>query len=181
MKIWVIAWKDTLIRLRDRKGWMILLLMPILLTLILGSALSGVLDTGASTLPEMTVAVYDGDQSEISKGLVEGVLQSDGLKDRMHLELKQSADEVRKAVEDGQASAGIVIPAELSQNMTAGKDTKISVLQDPGKATSGQIVSSIVTSYTARIGAVSSSAQMVIGELAKAAVPVASVFSAGAV
>lgn len=168
MKIWVIAWKDTLIRLRDRRGLMIMFMMPILLTLILGSALSGVMDGGENTLPEMTVAVYDGDGGDVSKGLLEGVLQSDGLKEKVTLVKKTTSDEVRQMVESGQASSGIVIPAGLTQSLVDGKTVKIQVLEDPGKATAGQIIRSMVTAYTSRVATVSGSTWEVMSDLAQA-------------
>lgn len=43
--IWI-AWKDVKIRITDRKGFMMLILMPLILTCILGAALGSVVDGG---------------------------------------------------------------------------------------------------------------------------------------
>ncbi|ASS74152.1 hypothetical protein CIG75_03540 [Tumebacillus algifaecis] len=67
MKLWQIAWKDVRIRMRDRKGLLSMIAMPLVLTAILGAALGGVFDQGSGSLPQFEVAVYQGDQGASGK------------------------------------------------------------------------------------------------------------------
>lgn len=166
MKIWAIAWKDVIIRLRDRKGLM-MLLMPVLLTAILGTALNGVISGGADSLPNMKLAVYNGDGGEFSDRLVHEVLQSDELQSRVTTVSMQSSEQVEQQVRDGKADAGIVIRPGFSEDILAGQKTAVELLMDPGNPTVSQIVRSIVTSYTDRVSAVSRASRQVIADLAQ--------------
>ncbi len=49
MKSVIIAWKDLKIRLMDRRGFLMVLIMPLLLTATLGSACSNIFDNGGVT------------------------------------------------------------------------------------------------------------------------------------
>lgn len=167
MKILAIAWKDTVIRLRDRKGLLLMLLMPLILTAILGMALDGMINGDASSMPKMKIAVYNGDTGELGKRLTTDVLSSDELKSYITIETLGSETEVEAKVKEGSADAAIAIPAGFSDNVMQAKSTSIKVLQDPGKMTAGQIVESIVISFTDRVSAVANSTKTAMTELAK--------------
>ncbi|WP_170119619.1 ABC transporter permease [Tumebacillus permanentifrigoris] len=153
MKIGLIAWKDTLIRLRDWKVLLIMLLMPILLSMILGSALAGQTNADAMSLPDMTVATFDGHGGGFSEGLLDGLLGGPKLKDKLTLVKMASPEEVKSAVEAQKVDVGIVIESK-----------KIRVLRDPGKPTSGQFVQTLTESYVLRVGAVATSTKVVVKE-----------------
>ncbi|MGB8955525.1 MAG: ABC transporter permease [Tumebacillaceae bacterium] len=173
MKIWAIAWKDMRIRMRDRKGIIMLILMPLILTLILGSALSGVFNEEANSLPEMKIAVTNGDSGDIGKQFVEQVLQGEGLQDRITLVTFDGMQAVSDEVANGRADAGVVIPAGFSGAIRQGQATAIRVFEDPGKALKAQIVRSMAAAFTERISVVSAASKTVITDLAKSmAVPV---------
>ncbi|WP_245533999.1 ABC transporter permease [Effusibacillus pohliae] len=163
--MFIIAWKDLRIRMRDRKGLM--LMIPIILTTILGMALDGMINGDARSLPNMTIAVYNGDAGELGKRLVDDVLQNGELKHSVALQMMDSGDAVRQRVQDGKTDAGIVIPDRFSEDLKAGRSTKIDLLQDPGKQTIGQIVASLVTSYTERVVVTVAAAKEVLADLAK--------------
>lgn len=55
--IWI-AWKDVKIRITDRKGFMLLILMPLILTCILGAALGSVVD-GGSRIDDIKSATFN--------------------------------------------------------------------------------------------------------------------------
>lgn len=63
--IWI-AWKDVKIRITDKKGFMMLILMPLILTAILGTALGSILG-GGSEIDEIKVGYVQSDQSGASK------------------------------------------------------------------------------------------------------------------
>ena len=173
MKIWAIAWKDMRIRMRDRRGMIMLIGMPLILTLILGSALSGVFNEDANSLPQMKVAVTNGDSGDIGKQFVEQVLQGDGMRDRITLVKLDSSQAVRDEVANGRADAGVAIPAGFSEAIRQGQATAIHVFEDPDKAVRAQIVRTMATTFTERISVVSTASKQVITDLSKSmAVPV---------
>lgn len=167
MKSFIIAWKDIQIRLRDRKGIIMTLLMPLLLTAILGAALNGTVNSDTRTLPKMKIAVYDGDQEALAQGLTEGVLHHEELKPRVTVIPVESPDEVNSLVLKGKADAGIVIPEGFSESVLTGNSANIELVQDPGKSMIGQIVQTMIVSYTDRVSAVSASAREVTRSLAE--------------
>ena len=65
MKSLLIAGKDVKILLKDRKAMLMMIVMPIVLTAILGSALKGVMG-GEVTMPETVVGVYSYDTNALS-------------------------------------------------------------------------------------------------------------------
>jgi ABC-2 type transport system permease protein len=79
MKSLIIAWKDFKIRFTDRKGFFLMILFPILLTAILGSALSGVM--GEESLPKTTVGIFQNDHDQITSTFVNDVLKGKELND----------------------------------------------------------------------------------------------------
>lgn len=169
MKLFAIAWKDVRIRMRDGKGLLMLLFMPILLTAVLGAALSGVINGDAQSLPHMTLAVYNGDDGEFGERLAKEVLQSDELKPYVTITGYPSPEAVKQQVADGKADAGVIIGKGFSENIHAGRETLLELVEDPGKPTISQILRSIVPSYTDRVSAVSAVSREVIAEIAKSA------------
>lgn len=71
--IWI-AWKDVKIRIKDRKGFMMLILMPLILTCILGAALGSVVD-GGSQIDDIKVGYVQADQSEAANMFKTDVLK----------------------------------------------------------------------------------------------------------
>lgn len=165
MKVWIIAWKDIKIRLKDRKGIALFLLLPILLTAILGTALKGVLSDDANTMPNMTIAVYNADSGELGTRLIEDVLQSDRLVSHISIHELSSKEEVESHVIDGKDDVGLIIPQDFSQKVWSAETSHIEMLQDQGKQMISQIVRSIVASYVDRVGTVALASKEVMTQL----------------
>jgi ABC-2 type transport system permease protein len=165
MKMWQIAWKDVRIRLRDRKGFLMMIAMPLVLTAILGAALGGVFDQERNSMPQFELAVYQGDDGEIGKRLVEDVFKSEELKQSITVKSLDSEEAVQKLVADGEAGAGIVIPKGFSEQVMSGQKVQVRIVQDPGNPQTAAIVRGIVTSYTDRVSVVSTALASVIGDL----------------
>jgi ABC-2 type transport system permease protein len=157
MKILLIAWKDTQIRLRDWKVVLIMLLMPILLSTILGIALDGQTNGNAMSMPKMTVAAFDGHGGGFSEGLLDGLLASPKMQGKVTLVKMTSAEDVKAAVASEEVDVGLVL---LSQ--------KIQVLRDPGKPNIGQIIQSLTETYVQRVGSVATSVKVVVQEMTEA-------------
>lgn len=165
MKMWLIAWKDIRHYLSDKKTLLLMLLMPVILTAILGSALKGIMNGEAQSFPETIVAVSNEDTGIFGKMLVDEVLQSESLQGKIQVKKASSADEGEKWVKDKAADVAVIIPAGYSQTVEEGKKAKIRVVIDESKSTRGMIVESIVTSFASRVDALGYTLQMVLSDL----------------
>ena len=102
MKVWTIAWQDTLIRLRDRNGLVLMLLAPLIVSAIMGAALSKVFN-GAPPA-ERRVIVVDQDRSHIDTALA-NLVTSDNLASVIKIETSDDLAAARRAVDQGSAFA----------------------------------------------------------------------------
>lgn len=167
MKMWLIAAKDIRHYLSDKKSLLLMLLMPVILTAILGSALSGVMNGEANSFPETTVAFYNGDTGSLGQMLEEQVLQSESLKQKIHLKKATSMEEAEKWVKEKQADVGVMVPAGYSADIHQGKSPQLRVLTDGTKSTRGVIIQSIVTSFASRVSTVSKATTTILEDLGK--------------
>ena len=165
MKIWLIVRKDIRHYLSDRKSLLLMLLMPVILTAILGSALSGIMNGEANSFPEITVAIHNGDTGSLGKMLEEQVLQSESIKKKVHIKKATTADEAENMVKDKQADVGVMVPTGYSQEIQQGKAPQIRVLTDQTKSTQGAIIQSIVTSFASRVSTVAKSTTTALEDL----------------
>jgi ABC-2 type transport system permease protein len=170
-KMMWIAWKDVKIRIRDRKGFLLSILMPLIFIAILGMALSNVMDPGTNSMPHIKLAVHNDDAGKISTTLIDQVFQSKDLMPYFTLENEPSVEGVKRKVESGQADVGICIPANFTDALQKGLLPNLEILQDPGKTLMGQIVTTIVTSYIDRVHAVVAASQAVVQSIASTHTP----------
>src|SRR5436305_6000453 len=118
MKSFIIAWKDFKIRFTDRKGFFLMIFFPIILTAILGSALSGVM--GETSLPKTTVGVVQTDDDPIAAILVNEVLKGNDLKNLVTVTKVDSEQKLTALLRDEKVDTGIVIPKDWSGNLQDG-------------------------------------------------------------
>jgi ABC-2 type transport system permease protein len=167
MSMFTIAWKDIKIRLKDRKSFITLLLMPIILTAILGSALSGVFSENGS-LPDLTAGVVATSQDELTDQFLQGTLQGEELKDSITLKNFNTDAELRNAIEEGKVDAGLVFPKAWGEGLLKGESRPVKMLKDPAKDIQFSILSAITESFTNRVTTVSAASRTVGGELTSA-------------
>ncbi|MEC1800493.1 ABC transporter permease [Bacillus mojavensis] len=103
--IWI-AWKDVKIRITDKKGFMMLILMPLILTAILGAALGSIL--GGSEIDEIKVGYVQSDQSGASR-----MLKTDVLEKMKMIKVTEagSEKEMKKLLAEKKIDVGIAVPA----------------------------------------------------------------------
>jgi ABC-2 type transport system permease protein len=160
MKSFLIAWKDFKIRFTDRKGFSLMILFPILLTAILGNALSGVM--GEQGLPKTDVGVYQNGPDQIGDYLINDVLKGKELNDIISVKKVDSVKKLRSLIQDEKIDAGIMIPDGWSENLQNGKLKKVDLLTDPGKEMQGSIVESVLQTFINRVTTTSSSTKIVL-------------------
>ena len=146
-----VAWKDLLIVLKDKGVLAIYFLMPLLFASMLGIAFGNVAND--ETKIEIDVLLVNQDSGSFGQMLAEGLEQAE------ILILEELADvaQAEQQVADGDAAAAIVIPADLSAKIDAGKPVEVLVIQDPTQAEAAEIVAGVANQAMAEIG--------VLGEL----------------
>jgi len=115
MKVWTIAWQDTLIRLRDRNGLVLMLLAPLIVSAIMGAALSKVFNGAPPT--ERQVIIVDQDHSRIDAALT-NIVASDNLASLIKLGTSDDLAAARRAVDQGSAFAVVHVPQGFTQRPT---------------------------------------------------------------
>ncbi|MCP4419239.1 MAG: ABC transporter permease, partial [Chloroflexi bacterium] len=150
MKIWTIAWKDTLIRFRDRNALILMLLAPLVLSGIIGSAFGGFIN-GSDPVPFDAIPVLLINEDEGTQGdQFIDILTSDGLAEL--LDVTETADlaAAREKVQAGEARAAVFIPSTFSAAIEGGADvdTAVSLIQfyaDPSATLTPNIVRGVVS------------------------------------
>ncbi|HHK5534516.1 TPA: ABC transporter permease [Bacillus mobilis] len=165
MKSFIIAWKDLKIRLIDRRGFMMMLIMPLLLTAILGSALSNIFDNGG--LPKTVVGYYQVGTDEFADVFQKDVLQSQELKDDVKVKIVNSQEELEDMLKEKKIDVGIVIPNKWSEQVQDGKLKEPKVFIDPSKDIQAKIAESMIRSFSERVQTVAVSTKSVVTELVK--------------
>lgn len=126
MSIWVVL-KDLLIFFRDRKSFITLLLMPLILIAILGAAFGNLMgDDENVNIQRFTLGYVDQDNSDYSNLLIEEVFEK-SLKDYVELE-KMTKEELETGIKEETVLAGIVIPDHFSSSLEDGKETNVDII-----------------------------------------------------
>ncbi|OSY04182.1 ABC transporter permease [Bacillus mycoides] len=165
MRSFIIAWKDLKIRLIDRRGFMMMLIMPLVLTAILGSALSNVFESGG--LPKTVIGYYQEGTDEFADVFQKDVLQSKEIKDDVKVKVVNSREELEDMLKEKKIDVGIAIPNKWSEQVQDGKLKEPKVLIDPSKDIQAKIAESMIRSFSERVQTVAVSTKSVVTELAK--------------
>ncbi|MHB8946825.1 MAG: ABC transporter permease [Bacillota bacterium] len=154
MKFIELAKKDVLLILRDRKALMIIVIMPFILTAILGGALGGMFREPASAIGgAFNLMVANQDKGEIG-GRVADVFASADLKKLLTPKPVATRDEALAAIDKKEAQVAVIIPADFSARVMNGEPAAIEVYQHPDSPLRGSIIRSIATAVTDNLSAV---------------------------
>ncbi|MGE7781443.1 ABC transporter permease [Peribacillus sp. NPDC097264] len=153
MKSFLIAWKDFKIRAMDRRGFMTMLIMPLILTLILGMALKDIFG-GDEGFRETSVGLYVDKKDPMADALKQDVLEKTEF---LTLKTVDSEEKLKEMVKKEEVEVGILIPAEWGANLDeavlySNQDTQL-------KAT---VVESIISSFTERVQTISKTSEAVM-------------------
>lgn len=165
MKSFIIAWKDFKIRFTDRRGFMMMLLMPLLLTAILGSALSAVLDEGG--LPKTVIGYYQEDEDTFATMFRTDVLEAKEIKDDVKVEKVSSRTDLEKMLKEKKVDVGIILPKQWSEHIQEGKLKEVELLTDPAKDIQAKIADSFIQSFAERAQTVAFATKSVVTDLAQ--------------
>ncbi len=174
MKIWTIAWKDTLIRFRDRNALILMIAAPLILSLIIGSAFSGFI-SGSDPVPfdAIPVLIINEDTGEAGQQFVDTLSQG-GLEDLLDLTEMDDLAAAREIVQLGDARAAIYIPETFTEAIQraggadADTETAQSIIQfyaDPGATLTPNIVRGIVTQVVNGFNSAAISAEVTVAQV----------------
>jgi ABC-2 type transport system permease protein len=146
MKFWHIAVKDLKVRVRDKSAFVVLLIIPMVMIIILGTVFNW-----AGSSFTANVALVDLDRGDMARRLTQDVFASPQLKDLLVVTAVPSEAEARSLVEQGKTGAAVIIPAGFSEGVSAGTKVSIIVLGNPETATQAGVIRNVVESFTAEV------------------------------
>jgi ABC-2 type transport system permease protein len=141
--------------------------MPVILILILGSALGAAVDGGSG----IKVGIVDlsrghatsaASAKPASDELVDALTTSKRLASLFDVAVLSTERIAREQVRAGVISGALIIPASFDQDVASGRDTKLVVLKDPGSEIAAGIWESVVMAMATRFSAASVSVQTVL-------------------
>ncbi len=115
--VWYVAKKDLAQVVKDRWGLIILLAVPLLLITVVGFALGNIFGSG-STQISMTVALDNQDNGYVGT-TVEQALKINNSQLVVTINHYNNSADVQQQVKDGNAIAGVVIPAGTTDKLAA--------------------------------------------------------------
>jgi ABC-2 type transport system permease protein len=144
-RLLAIAQKEVVQILRDTRSLIIVVLMPVVLVLLFGYGVN--LD-----LKGLTVYVLDQDGSQASQDLLKHFQASE----YFHIErVVSDYSELTRAIDDGHANMGIVIPWDYSRRLSDGRHVEIQALVDGSDDNTANVLigysQAVVQGYTAQM------------------------------
>ncbi len=138
----VIAWRDLLAQLRSRSFLVQTLLLPFILTLLIGNAIGGTRKVD----PLPVALVGSGEISQSIGALLEqsGLAKVHGLPD---------ASSAEKAVRTGEATIAVVLPERLESKVLRSDPLEVRILIDPTSHQRGEVVKQLVQGYMQQLEA----------------------------
>lgn len=151
MRALAIGWKDLRITVRDRGALGILLAMPMVLILILGSALSG----GGGSLSQVKVAIVNQDAGTLGKRVTDGFFTDARLTEVFDAQHMRDPATARALVARGDLAGALVVPRDFTKSVNSGRPVKITVYADPGRAVSSAVFTNVAQAMSSQVSAAS--------------------------
>ena len=150
MKIWMIAWKDTLIRFRDRNAVILMVAAPLLISAIIGSAFGGfVSGSGATPLADIPMIIVNEDEGELGQTFTD--LLTTGVPELVELLepiVVTDLNEARASVQAGDSRAVVYIPPDFSERLQGDEAdsgrTAVTLYTDPAATITPNIIRAVV-------------------------------------
>lgn len=157
MKSFLIAVNDTKILLKDRKAILTMILMPIILTAILGSALKGVM--GGEGMPETILGVYSPDVNLMT----ETIIQTLGAEElAITFEQAQSEEQLMEWLDNRDIHVGLIVPKEWDP---VGVE-RLVVLPVTGQEANATLIQQMIETFAQMSQAIETSTKTVMTEAA---------------
>jgi ABC-2 type transport system permease protein len=139
LRVLDITLKDLSQLLRDRKTFLFSLIMPVILTLLMGFAFGGF---GASSDPRLPVGLLDKDQSELSQQLSK--LLADSKVIHLVEDPRQTPGELEALVLNEKLAGALIIPMKYGHDLKAGKPARLELIANTNTPTGTSVESEIL-------------------------------------
>jgi ABC-2 type transport system permease protein len=133
-RVWAIAKKEFIHILRDPRSLALVILMPALLMLLFGYAVT--LD-----VKNVSMAVLDRDWSQESFSFIQRFSASPYFSLRL---FAQDEREMKRLIDEGEVKMGLILPWDFSREVKAGRKASVQVLLDGSDSNTANIVLSYV-------------------------------------
>ncbi|MEK3799274.1 ABC transporter permease [Peribacillus sp. FSL H8-0477] len=155
-----IAWNDVKIRMADRSALIMLLLLPLVLTAILGTALKPIM-SNEDSFADTTIGLYTADNDSLAKDFEEVLRKLDFIK----IKTTNKEENLGKMLMDGKIDVGLSIPAAWSENVKKGTLKEVWLFSSSEKNLKASVIESILTSFVSRVQSVSHTTNIVMSDL----------------
>lgn len=144
MNIFNIAYYSLIRNLRDRKTLSLMMLLPLLSTLILGSALSS--SFIVSSMGKTTICYLNQDKGWAGEAFHQ-FINSEDIKSIIELKEISSYDEGVSLIRERKASAIVIIESNFSQELGLGKEANIRIYNSQYSNYRSSIINNLVESF----------------------------------
>lgn len=159
MAFWWLSLKDLRLISRDKKGLLTLILMPLLLIAILGSAFSGLMGASSdATIDRLTLGIANLDREELGNTLTEDIFKA-GMNDYLTVK-EMNEDELNDRLKDRTIDVGLVIPAHFTKNLSAGKPVRVKLIAPPAAELKAEVVEGALRQFEQTSAAMAAAAEV---------------------
>ena len=131
--IMLILKKDLRRRQRAPLGTVVMLLMPLVLTAVIGLVFGGGGDDGGAKIPRVKLLIAD-EEGGVGGNLLSGAFSQGELADLFDPLPVASAEEGRRLMDQGEASALLVIPPNFTNDLLDGNPVTLHVVKNPAQS-----------------------------------------------
>jgi ABC-2 type transport system permease protein len=146
MTFWWLAVKDLRIVIRDKKAFLTLILMPLLLIAILGAAFGDIMKDEDVTIEKFTLGIVNLDKGQLSTVLTDDVF-SKALSKQIKVKYYQEKA-LRDKIKDHKLSVGIVIPPNFTASILSSSAPKVKLLTVPDPGIKATIVQTVIEQFS---------------------------------
>ncbi|GHH99624.1 ABC transporter permease [Neobacillus kokaensis] len=146
--LWL-AWKDLLLVIRDKKAFITLIAMPLLLIAILGAAFGNMMKEEEVVIKKFTLGAANLDQGVLSKVLTEEVFGK-SLSDQIEIQFFSEKDLLKK-IKNHELEVGIIIQPDFTSSLFSGKETKVKLVSVPDPGVKPIIVQTVIEQFAQTI------------------------------
>ncbi len=146
MGFWWLAVKDLLLVGRDKKAFLTLIMMPLLLISILGAAFGNLMNDEDVTIEKFTLGVVNMDEGQLGKVLADDVFAK-GLSKQVRIKYLEK-DVMKEQIKNHKISVGMVIDSNFTKTLMLGKQTKVKLITIPNPGIKATIVQSVINQFT---------------------------------
>jgi ABC-2 type transport system permease protein len=155
MRWFHIGIRDMTITVRDRASLGILIAMPMVLIVILSSALGNL----ASNIGKVPVAVVNLDKGKVGAKVTDGFFTDAKLTELFLAQKMRDPAAAREMVSRGDLAGALVVPADFTRRLNTGRASVLTLYIDPGREISGTIFRSVAESLSTHVSAASIAAR----------------------